>query len=117
MKRLTRKFALLSVVAAGVLASAVLPAAQVQARSAPICAVGVCTWTEPGFRGTPRIPDDERSGLVLKPPVRSAVNSATRPWCFHELPGFAGGKKRQVAADEAVKNLGFHARSVRPGRC
>jgi hypothetical protein len=117
MKRLTRKFALLSVIATANLASAVLPAAQVQARSAPICAVGVCTFTEPSFRGTLRILEDEQSGLTLEPPVRSAVNSATHRRCFYELPGFAGGKKREIAAGEAVKNLGFHARSVRPRHC
>ncbi|MFJ1748748.1 hypothetical protein ACIOJD_21230 [Streptomyces sp. NPDC088116] len=117
MKRITRKFALLCVVATAALGSLALPADQVRARSAPVCAIGVCTWTEPGIKGTLRILEDEQSGLVLKPPVRSAVNSATRRWCFHEMPGFAGGKKREIAPGEAVKDLGFQARSVRPERC
>ncbi|WP_371776797.1 hypothetical protein [Streptomyces sp. NBC_01438] len=118
MKRFMRNAGTLCAVAVASIGMTVLPAVSAQAAPAPICpaVVGVCTWTEAAYEGNLRLLFDEEPAVV--PPVQSVSNQDFQPWCFYERPFFdAGGKKREVAGGQAVKDLGFAAHSAQQGRC
>ncbi|MFG3244917.1 hypothetical protein, partial [Streptomyces sp. NPDC048157] len=94
------------------------PAASAQARPVPLCpaVIGACTWTEPAYEGDLRILFDQEP--TVAPPTRSVSNQDVQSWCFYERPFFDDrGQKREVAAGEAVRDLGFDAHSAQQGPC